>query len=302
MPVCILNRFINQFINISFHFPRTLSIPFLFLFPSCDYHTSASPSIKSTQSSLFHAVGTPLGAQTPVLLLGLLELGDVHDLLAELPGGHVLAEHDVELLEGAALGLGDDEPRDDGEEDGKGAEDEADLAAQVGVLRVDEVRDGDGDGEGDEHRDGDGDQVHLLDEASARHLGHDDVRQRADRETEGDAPDVEAGHHEVVEGSAGAGHGANAADDHQDHRLTPEARDEERAAAESVNDEGCEDRRSHANGHTDGLQLERVVVALVRVEYDAVLDDEDLACDLLAYHADDGDEETTLSRKKSLLV
>ena len=55
---------------------------------------------------------------------------------------HVVGKERVNLLQCLALALGNAEIDKDGRDDHERAEDKADLAAETGVVRVDEIRDG----------------------------------------------------------------------------------------------------------------------------------------------------------------
>lgn len=113
----------------------------------------------------------------------------IHDIRLKVLGRHLAFKHDVELLKRAAFGLRDAQVRPDEADEGDAAEEEAQFASHVRLVRVDHVRDGDGHDHA--HRclhgggKGDGPAAH----SGRGDFAEDDICDRADGNVEEEIPE-----------------------------------------------------------------------------------------------------------------
>lgn len=102
-------------------------------------HIDQSPTEHSTTD-----VQCFKGSKIPVIPHRIIQ---IHHIRFKVLGRHLALKHDVELLKRATFGLRDAQVRPDEAEEGDAAEEEAQFASHVRLVRVDHV----GDGYGHDH-------------------------------------------------------------------------------------------------------------------------------------------------------
>ena len=231
---------------------------------------------------------SPVNGDPP---LGLLTLGlDLGAVGLEVPGGDALHEHLVEFLVAAAAGLGLVPPqkRDAGETEA--AEDETHLAAQVGLVRVEQVGQDEGPHDADALLGADS-QGHRLDaQARRRRLGQAGERRRADGQVVQPAVDEDHGdggaelHRRPTHGQA--------AHHPEHHGQAHGAVDGQGATPHRVDQVPGDDIAEHGEHLLDDLELERHRGAVSRQlgVVGAVAGREHDAGELLHAQRRDGDE------------
>lgn len=188
-------------------------------------------------------------------------LGQV--VLRKGAGRDLALEHDVELVEAAAVGLGDEEEQEDAHDGGHAEEDPAEVAAEVGLVRVEQVGQDDGPDDAADARPRVADTDGLGAQARGRDLAGDG-HGRADGRAVGDGGELQGDADGQQRGVGPRDHGADAHDEVHGAAET-DAKEHEAAAAELHHEEDVEAGRHDTHGDAHLRQQENRVAVQARL-------------------------------------